>query len=160
MITRREHTHHPVIGEESGNRQQAATERLAEDHPIGSNRLVLTGQQLAGAAKAGLHFVDNEQHLMPPADRRASCQIAIRWQQDAALTLDRLDQEGGGMRRDGRGQRPGIAVGHGFQAGQEGTEAVAVLGFGRQADDGERAAMEIAGAGNDLGLALGHPLTL
>ena len=75
-----------------------------------------------------------------------------------ASPLHRLHQEGDGVRCDGAGKRVGVAEGDGAEAGREGTEAVAILVLGREADDRDGAAMEVVGADQDLRLPGGDAL--
>ncbi len=53
-------------------------------------------------------------------------------------------------------QRVGVAVGQHLEARRERPEPVAVLLVGREADDGDGAAVEVAVEDDDLGLALGR----
>ena len=54
---------------------------------------------------------------------RARLEITRRRDDDAGLALDRLDQEGDGVGRDGALQRLGVAEGHDLEARREGPEA-------------------------------------
>ena len=53
-------------------------------------------------------------------------------------------------------ERLEVAEGHDAEALGERTEAVARVGIGGEADDGDGAAVEVVGADDDLGLVLGH----
>ncbi len=143
------------------DRIEAAGERLADDHHVGRDAFVHVGEELAGAAEAGLDFVGHE------AGRRfcgrwptASFEETRGRNDDAGLALNRLDQEGAGVGRDGCAQRVGVAEGDDLEAGSERAEAVAVLLVGREADDGDGAAVEVVGADDDLGLAVGNAFDL
>ncbi len=57
-------------------------------------------------------------------------------------------------------QRVRIAEGNDLEPRRERPEAVAVLFIAREADDGRRAAVEVVGADDDLGLAVGNALDL
>ena len=76
------------------------------------------------------------------------------------LGLDGLDQEGGRVRGDGLLQGVGVAEGDDDESGREGAEILAVEGLRREADDRDRAAVEVVGAGDDLGPVLGNALLL
>ena len=54
----------------------------------------------------------------------------------------------------------GVAEGNDLEAGGERAEAVAVLLVGGEADDGDGAAVEVVGADDDLGLAVGNAFDL
>ena len=154
-----EDAHHLLRGQERGHRVEAARERLADDHDVGLHVVPLVAEELAGATEARLDLVA-EQHVVLLARSRRLAQEAGRRHDDARLALDRLDQEGAGVGRDGVAQGLGVAVGDDLEAGREGPEAVAVLRLGREADDGDGAAVEVVGADDDLGLPVGMPLHL
>jgi hypothetical protein len=61
---------------------------------VGLDALVLLGQQLAGAAEAGLDLVQDQHHVVRGAELARALQIAGGRDDDAGLALDRLDQEG------------------------------------------------------------------
>ena len=73
---------------------------------------------------------------------------------DAGLALDRLDEECAGVGIDGVAQGLDVAVGDDPEPRCEGAEAIAIMLVGREANDGDGAAVEVAGADNDLGLVL------
>jgi len=76
---------------------------------------------------------------------------------DATLALDGLNQEGRRVRGDGVPQRLRITERNRFEARGKRPETVAILGIRREAHDGDRPAMEVAVANDDLGLAVGDP---
>ena len=55
-----EDAQHFLVGEHRRDRVEAAGERLADHGQVGLDALVLLGQQLAGAAQAGLDFVGDQ----------------------------------------------------------------------------------------------------
>ena len=146
--------------EHGGDGIEAAGERLADDEHVGLDALVLVGEELAGAAEAGLDLVGDEQDAVLLADGGGVFEEAVGRHEDAGLALDGLDEEGGGVGRDGGAQGGGIAEGDDLEAGREGAEAVAVLRVGGEADDGDGAAVEVVGADDDLGLIFRHALDL
>ena len=109
VIAGREHLHHVVGADERRHRQQAAAQRLAEDHAVGLHAVVLAREELAGAAHAGLDLVADQQHVALAADARALREIARRRHDDAAFALDRLDQERRGVAADRARERVGVA---------------------------------------------------
>ncbi len=58
-----EQIHHRVDRNERGYGQQPTAERFADDHAVGANAFVHIGEPLAGAAEAGLNFIQDEQHV-------------------------------------------------------------------------------------------------
>ena len=89
--------------------------------------------------------------LVRVAERAQAGEIALGRHDDAGLALDRLDQDRGGVRRDRALHRGEIAERHRAEARRERAEAVAIVGLGREADDGGGAAVEIALGDDDLG---------
>ena len=104
-------------------------------------------------AETGLDLVGDHQHVALGAQRAQVAQEALGRHDHAALALDRLEEHGDGGVVDGRGDRVDVAVGRTPEAGGEGGVAGGgdlVVG---EADDGGRAAVEVALHGDDRGLA-------
>ena len=78
---------------------------------------MLAGQQVASAAESGLYLVGDQQYVVAVADLGAGGKITVGGNDDAAFALDRLDEKGGGIRRDRRFQCRRVAVGNAQQAG-------------------------------------------
>src|SRR5947207_10969158 len=154
----REDVHDLPARYEGGHRQHAPAERLAQDYPVRPDTFVLKGKPGAGAAKTGLHLVENEQHAVRIADSPQSSKPSLRWYDDARLALDRFDQHGGGLRRDCALERGEIAERHHAEAGCERSKTIAILGLGRKRDNGRGTAVEIALRNDDLGSAVGNSL--
>src|SRR6185312_1649587 len=153
-----EHAHQRARADKSRDRQHAAAQRLAEDQPVRADLLVLEDEPGAGAANPGLDLVDDEENVVLVAQRAYAGEPAFRRDDDPAFALDRLDQHGGGLRRDRGFDRGKVAEGHGTEARREGPEAVAVLGFRGETDDRRGAAVEISGGDDDLGAVGGDAL--
>ena len=94
------------------------------------------------------------------ADLAHPGEVAGRGDDDAGLALDRLGEEGDGVRPDRRLERVGVAEGDGDEAGDEGAEVAAGVLVGRERHDAEGAAVEVARADDDLGAVLRHALHL
>ena len=60
----------------------------------------LIGEQLAGAADAGLHLVEDQQQPVLVAELAQALEELRRDHPHAAFALDRLDQDRGGLRPD------------------------------------------------------------
>ena len=155
-----EHAEDVLVGDDRGDRDDAAAERLAEDVDVGDDALVVAGEGLAGAAEAGLDLVGGEQHVVLGAEVADAAQVAVRRDDHAALALDRLDQDRDGVGVDRGLDRGQVAVGDGDEAGRERAEAVAGVGVVGEADDGGGPAVEVAGGDDDLGLVGGDALDL
>ena len=140
--------------EHGGDGIEAAGERLADDQDVGRDLLVLVGEELAGAAKAGLDLVEHKENVVLAADGGDLAEVAGGRNDDAGLALDGLDEEGAGVGRDGGAQRLGVAEGYGAEAGRKRAKAVAILRVGREPYDGDGAAVEVVGGDDDLGLVL------
>jgi len=64
MIARREDTEHFARTEHGGDGIEAAGERLADYDDVRGDVLMHVGEELAGAAEAGLNLVDHEQRVV------------------------------------------------------------------------------------------------
>src|SRR6267154_3823920 len=84
-----------------------------------------------------------------------------RWRDDdAGFPLDRLDEEGDGVRRDRLLQRLGVAEGNDPKARRERSEMFVCGSVGAETDDTEGASVEVVGADDDLGQPIRHTLHL
>ncbi|EGE56146.1 hypothetical protein RHECNPAF_7500118 [Rhizobium etli CNPAF512] len=155
-----QHPQHLGIRKYRRYRIEAAGERLADQRHIGLDAFMFLGQQLAGAAEAGLDFVENEGDVVCRAELADAGEITGRRNDDACFPLDRLDQRRHGIDVDGGGESLGIAEWNDAEARRVGAEAGAGVGIGGEADDAQRPPMEIVGADDDLRLALRHTLDL
>ena len=98
--------------------------------------------------------------LVLATDRGCLLQKAFGRNDDPGLALNRFHQKGAGVGRNRLAQRVGIAERNDLESGRERPEAIAVLLVGGEADDGHRAAVEVVGADDDFGLAIGYALDL
>jgi len=57
MIPGMKYIHHLVIGQDGRYRVETTGQRFTDDIDIGDDRLVVTGEHLAGASQAGLNFI-------------------------------------------------------------------------------------------------------
>ncbi len=102
------------------------------------------GEELAGAADAALDFVEDEQQAVLVAEFAQALQRLGRHGADAALALDRLDQDRGGLGRDRLFGGIEVVEGDLVEAVGLGAEAFEVLLLAAGSDSRERAAMERA----------------
>ena len=78
------------------HRQVAAGQPLAQAQQVGRDLFVLAGEQLAGPAEAGGHFVGDQQDVVPPRQFPHAAQVAGRVRDHAGGALDqRLDDDRG-----------------------------------------------------------------
>src|SRR5438876_12315344 len=132
--------------------------RLAEHHTVGAHTFVLSGEEFSSTAHNRLDLVDKQQHAMLAADPRDFSEIAFGRHDDSALALDRLDQERSGVRRDRCLERRALSERNRLESWRERPEAVAVLRVRRKPNDGDRAAVEVVLANDDLGAPVGNAL--
>ena len=128
-------------------------QRLAQDHHVRPHAFMVAGEQLAGAAQAGLNFIGHEQDVVAAAQVGHGPQVPGGRHDDAGLALDGLQQHGGGVGRNRVLQGRRVAIGDGDEAGREGAERVAVGGLGGERNDAQGAAVEVPRGGDDLRLA-------
>ena len=147
-----EDAHHLVVGQDRRDRIEPAGQRLAHDHHVRPHALVLTGEELARTAQAGLDLVRDEQDLLLATDLLDLLEIALGRDDDPALTLDRLDEDAHHVGVDRLAQCLDVAVGQQREARREGAEPFLVRLFVGEADDGRGASVEVAGEDQNLGL--------
>ena len=75
--------------------RKAVAHRLGHRDDIGHDPGVLEPEPLPGAPEAGLDLVDHQQQTALVAQRTHVAQVLIVGRQHAALTLHRLEQDGG-----------------------------------------------------------------
>ncbi len=99
-------------------------------------------EEAAGAAHAGLDLVEDQKQPVLVAKLAQVAQVFQRHGPDAALALDRLDQDRGGLRRDRRLKRLAVAERHLVEALDLRPEAFQVFLLAAGGDGRERAAVE------------------
>ena len=105
------------------DRQEPAAERLADQHEVRFEPVVLEREPAAGAPQPGLDLVEHEQGAVAPAELLGAAEPAVGRERDHA-PLDGLDDE----RRDVAGaqlalERVEVAEGHARAARQHRSEA-------------------------------------
>ena len=143
-------------GREAGAERKAAAEPLGQRHDVGRDAGPLVGEQLAGAAHAGLHLVEDQQQAVLVAELAQRAEERRRDDAHAALALDRLDQDGGGLGPDRALDRFEIAERHLVEAVDRRAEAFEIFLLAGGGERRQRAAVEGALEGDDavaLGLA-------
>ncbi len=138
-----------LAGGEAGAHREAAADALGRGQDVGRDARPLVGEELAGAADAGLDLVHDEQEAVLVAERPQGAQPLVRDHPQAALALDRLDHQGGGLGRDRGLQGLQVAERHLVEAVHLRAEAVDVLLLAAGRDGGERPAVERTLEGDD-----------
>ena len=75
------------------HRHQSAAERFRQYDHVGLHAVVMGGKEFAGAGKPGLHFVEDEQGPMFPAQVFRGLQIISVRNANSGFTLKRLQHE-------------------------------------------------------------------
>ena len=132
------HAAGPVPGGETGSDREPATEAFRDRDDVGSDAGLLVREQRAGASHAGLDLVEDEEAAVLVAQLAQPPQALGRHDADAALALDRLDQDRRSLRADRRAQSFVIAERHNVETRQQRRIALCQLGAadGRDARHG------------------------
>ena len=85
---------HQLRAADAGGERKAAGEGFAQANQVGHHAAVFAGEPAAGAAKAGVNLVEDEQGAMFVAQPAEQRQEGRRWKVDAAAGLHGLDKEG------------------------------------------------------------------
>ncbi len=160
VLSRFEDIQHLRVGKHRRNGVKAARKRLAHQGDVRFDAFMLFGQQFAGAAEAGLDFVQDHHHIVPTAQVTRLFQITRRRKDHAGLALNRLHHESNGLGRDRRFQGFDVAEGNDREPGRERPETMARHRIGAEPHDGDGAAVKIVGADDDPGTVRRYPFDL
>src|ERR1700755_1265481 len=94
-------------------------------------------------AEPGLDLIENQHHIVRGAELAHLCEVAGRRDDDARFPLDGLDEECDGVRRDRLLQRLGVTEGDYPEARRERSKMFMCGRVGAEADDTERASVEV-----------------
>src|SRR6266700_6730017 len=117
---------------EAGADRQATAEALGQGDDVRTDPGLLEGEPVAGTADAGLDLVEHEQCAVPFGQFAGRLEVAGRRGHDAALALDRLDEERGGLVVDCRFEGPDVAEGHELDSAGQRLEGLADRGLAGQ----------------------------
>ncbi len=144
-----------LFGAEHGTHGDAAGERLGQRGDVGPDAVVLVGEPLAGAAEAGLNLIDEQESAGGVAEGAARGEELLADRVDATLALDGLDADGAEFAAVAGGELllevVDVVEGDELDAGDQGIEGLAVLGFVGGRDRAHGAAMEAMLEREDLG---------
>ena len=132
---------------------------LASDITSGRHAEALVGEEIAGAAHAGLHLVEGQQQAVLVAELAQRLEEGMRRGAHAALALHRLDQDAGGLRADRLLHGFEIAMRHLVKTVHRRAETFEIFCGAGGGERRQRAAVEGAFEGDDaiaLGMALGR----
>ena len=105
----------------------AAGNTFGQAHEIWRQAELIAGEETAGAAEAGLYFVDDEQRPALAAQAPGAGEKIGLCRAHAALTLDRFEDHGGGALIHRRVQFFAVIERHETAVGQQRREGVAVF---------------------------------
>ena len=117
-------------GETCAERKEPAAERLSEQQNVGFDVFMFASEESPRAAKARLHFIENESDAILRGNFSRSCEIARRRQVDTAFALDRFEEERRYSRTIAgktRGQCVRIAEFHSLKAGRKRPESLSMM---------------------------------
>ncbi len=122
--------------------RKAAADALGDRHDVGLDARPLIGEQLADAADAGLHLVEDQHQLVLVGELAQAAQKTALRHPHAAFALDRLDDDRAGLRPDGFLHGVEIAERHPVEARQPRLEAFEIFFVAAGRDRRQRAAVE------------------
>ncbi len=137
--------------------RKAAAERLRQRHHVRRHADALVGEEIAGAAHAGLHLVERQQQAVLVTELAQRFEEGLWRGAHAALALHRLDQDTRGVRPDRLLHRFEIAMRHLVEAVHWRAKAFEIFGGAGGGERAERAAVKRALEG-DKPITLGMPL--
>src|SRR6266566_5670568 len=144
-----ERTLHVLRGKGRSNRD-AAREGLREREQVGLHAPPLRSEQAACTAHPGLHFVEDEEGPGSVACLAGGRQVFRRRDVDAALTLDRLEDDRRGLMIDGFLQSLDVVEWDMLESGDERLERFTEILPPGRAECSHRASMEAAHRRDDL----------
>ena len=113
---------------------EAAGKGLADQGEVGFYAIVFLGEQLSRPPKAGLNFVQDENHALACAKLAGAAEITLGRDDDASLALDWLKKYSGGIGRDRFLKRLDVSVRDYPEAGAKWTESLPGRRIGAEAD--------------------------
>ena len=98
-----------VAEREAGTDREAATEALGDGHDVGADAAGQVGEPPSGAAHPGLDLVEPQQRTVLVGDGAGRGEVALGGYDDPGLSLDRLEQDRGGLVGHRGGERAASA---------------------------------------------------
>ena len=148
-VRARRHAGRRLARRKAGADREAGAKALRERRDVGRDARPFVREEAAGAAHAGLDLVEDQEQAALVAEPAQVAQVLQRHRADAALALDRLDQDRRGLRPDRRLERLAVAERHLVEALDLRAEAFEIFRLAAGGDRRERAAVEGALEGDD-----------
>ena len=123
----RDHARSRPFGGQHRPQREAAANALGDHHDVGGDPGPFMGKQLAGAAHAALHLVQDHQRARGIAKVAQTLEAGIGQHADAAFALDRFQHHRRRTAGDRGTQRVVIAEGQHAEAGHQRAEALGHL---------------------------------
>ena len=130
----------------------AARKPLGKSHDIGLHAEMLVSEHLARAPHAALNLIEDQECAVLVAKLAHALQVFCRRHMDAALALNRFEQDGARLRAHHLFQLFDIAVMHIVESRRQGTEAFVILRLPRRRQCRERASVKTVPRRDDLRL--------
>ena len=153
VLTRFDVQHDVIVGQHAGDWHHTTTESLTQDEDIGAHTFVVASQHLTRTGDTALHLVGHEQHVVLLTNIVAFLQVAIVRDINTSFTLNGLQQETSDfltLLGQHLLQSIGVIVRDADETGSHRAIVGIRLWVITHGDDGNRAAMEVAFAANDL----------
>src|SRR5437016_136303 len=96
------HAQRRFFGRETSTHREAAADALGNRHDVGGDARPLVGEELAGAPDAALDLIEHQENAVLVAQFAQGSELVWRQRADAALALDRLDENAGRLITDRR----------------------------------------------------------
>ena len=131
-----------LFGAEHCAQRNAAGKRLGQRDDVGSDAVVLKGAPLAGAAHAGLNLIDDEQCTGGAGECACLGEELLRERANAAFALNGFNEDGADVVGELGAQVGDVVEANELDAGNDGSEGLAVLRLVGCRDGAEGAAVE------------------
>ena len=149
------HRRRQILPREASADGEAVPERLGDRHDVGHHACPLVGEEAPCATHAALHLVEDEHQPCLVGEGAQVLKERVGRRMDAALALDRLDQQRRCLVADGRAGRVEIIEIDLVEGIDHRLEALEVLGLSARRDGRERPPVEGVAEG-DHAVAFGR----
>lgn len=128
--------------------RETSPKTLGAGDNVGFDVSPFIGEELAGAPDAGLHLVEHQQQAVLVTELAQGSHGVKREHADAAITLHRLEQDGGGLGSDRRAHGIEIGEGNAIEARHHRLVALGELGLPAGGDRSHGATVEAVAEGD------------
>ena len=144
-----------LLFHQGGTDGETTPQRLGQGHHVRFDAELLVGPQGPGTPHADLDLVEYEQHVALVAQCAQALQELVAGYVDAALCLDRFDEDGTGLLRERLLHRRQVVEVGKVDARQQRFEPLVILGLPRRRDGADGAPVERIVEGEEAELASG-----